>query len=109
MKLTELLKHWETSAAGPLTTQAYAVRLPYRDAAKIAALAEMFPQRTEEQILSEILSAALAELEESMPYVPGEQVSAEDEQGDPIYPDVGPGPRFQALTRKHLERLKREG
>ena len=89
MKISDVVQHWETSSSGALTVREYRVRLPLRDAARIAALAEMYPIRSETEIISELLSAALDELEQAMPYIPGSKVIAEDDQGDPIYEDVG--------------------
>ncbi|WP_440995955.1 type 1 pili tip component [Arhodomonas sp. SL1] len=106
MKLRDLLERWEESASEARTPNHYRVRLPVHDAAKLAALAEMYPGRSEEQIITDLLSTALDEIEAAFPYVQGQGVVAEDEQGDPIYEDAGLTPRFQALTRKHLERLQ---
>lgn len=108
MRLRDLLKTWETSAKQPRTPKHYAVRLPVRDAAKLAALRELYPGRTEEDLITDLLSAALDELEVVFPYVQGDRVIAEDDQGDPIYEDAGLTPRFQVLQRRHLERLRRE-
>lgn len=47
----------------------------------------------------------LEELEASLPYVKGSKVVAVDEQGDPLYEDIGPTPRFLALSRQYLQRL----
>ena len=41
-----------------------------------------------------------------MPYVAGQRVIATDEQGDPVYEDSGPTPRFIELTRKHRRTLE---
>jgi hypothetical protein len=108
MKVRQLLEQWEKSASGRLTQREYRVRLPLADAAKLAALAEMYPRRSEEELISDLLSAALGEVEAAFPYVQGRQIIAEDDQGDPIYEDVGPTPRFVTLHRKHLDRLRRE-
>ena len=35
----------------------------------------------------------------------GRQVVATDEQGDPLYEDIGPTPRFLSLARKYLREL----
>ena len=40
-----------------------------------------------------------------MPYVAGQQVISTDEQGDPVFEDVGPTPRFMNLTRTHRRKL----
>lgn len=105
MSFKQLLDSWRESAAAPRTVSAYAVRLPLDDAAQLAALAEMFPGRTPEQLISELLGQALREVAAAMPYVPGQRVISTDEQGDPVYEDVGPTPRFMELTRNHRRAL----
>ncbi len=40
-----------------------------------------------------------------MPYVAGSKVISTDEQGDPVYEDVGLTPRFTELTRKFKKTL----
>ena len=102
MKIRDLVREWERSASGRLTRETFAVHLDTDDAARLAALGEMYPKRTREELLSELVSAALSELESAFPYVKGSRVIAEDEEGDPLFEDVGPTPRFLELTRKHL-------
>jgi hypothetical protein len=65
----------------------------------------MFPGRTAEQLITELLGAALTEVAAAMPYVAGTRVISNDEQGDPMYEDTGPMPRFLELTRKHRRAL----
>jgi RNA polymerase sigma-32 factor len=48
------------------------------------------------------IAAALEELETSFPYIKGQHVIATDEEGDPLYEDVGPTPRFLTLSRRYL-------
>ncbi|MDB6046218.1 MAG: hypothetical protein JWM63_4769 [Gammaproteobacteria bacterium] len=104
----ELLESWRETAAQPRTATEYAVRLPVDDAARLAALAEMFPGRSAEQLITDLLGAALQEIETSMPYVAGRKVISSDEQGDPIYEDIGLTPRFMELTRKNRKKLEAE-
>jgi hypothetical protein len=104
----ELLDTWRETAAEPRTATHYPVRLPIDDAARLAALAEMFPGRSAEQLITDLLGIALQELETAMPYVPGKKVISSDEQGDPVYEDAGPTPRFMELTRRHLKKLEAE-
>jgi hypothetical protein len=106
MKVRGLLELWEQSASGELTPNHYQVRLPIEDAARLAALSEMFPRRTIEQLITDLLTAALGDLESTMPYIEGNRVISEDEHGNPIYGDLGPTPRFLALKQKHLMTLK---
>ena len=109
MSFKELLDSWRQSAAAPRTARTYAVRLPLDDAAQLAALADMFPGRAPEQLISELLSVALKELAAAMPYVAGKRVISTDEQGDPVYEDVGPTPRFLELARSHRRGLEVAG
>lgn len=106
MKVSSLMQHWEHNASGQLTETRYAVRLPVEDAAKLAALEEMFPKRRAEDFITDLLHAALDELESGMPYIQGARVISNDEQGDPLYEDEGPTPRFLALSQKHLHKLR---
>jgi hypothetical protein len=43
-----------------------------------------------------------------MPYVAGQKVISTDEQGDPVYEDIGPTPRFIELARKYRKKLEAE-
>jgi hypothetical protein len=108
MRMKDVLKSWEEVASERRTPASYTVRLPLSDAAKLAALAEMYPGRSEQDIITDLLAVALDEIEALFPYVQGRRVVAEDDHGDPIFEDVGPTPRFQALVEQHLERLRRE-
>lgn len=102
----ELLAVWQAGSTAPPTDTEYAVRLPIDDAARLAALAEMFPGRTREQLITELLRVALDELAAALPYKPGRKVISTDEQGDPVYEDIGLTPRFMELTRKHRKKLE---
>lgn len=105
MKISELVSEWEQSATGRMSSRQYSIPLDVESAARLAALAEMYPKRSTEELLGELVGAALEAIETSLPYVRGNQVIATDEQGDPIYEDVGPTPRFLALSRKHLQAM----
>ncbi|HYL03952.1 MAG TPA: pilin assembly protein [Steroidobacteraceae bacterium] len=109
MSFKELLDSWRTTAAAPRTARSFSVRLPVESAAQLAALAELFPGRAPEQLVTELLGAALTEIAAAMPYVVGKRVISTDEQGDPVYEDVGLMPRFMQLTRAHRARLEGRG
>lgn len=105
MKIRDLVSEWELSAKGRLSKTIYSIPLDVESAARLAALCEMYPKRRPEELLAELVGAALQELEESFPYVKGSKVVTTDEQGDPLYEDVGLTPRFLSLARKHLQEL----
>jgi len=105
MKVNELIEHWENNASGAITQESWSIRLPVEDAARLQALAEMFPRRSVEGLLTDLVSAALNDIESGFPYISGNTVVAQDEEGDPLYEDIGPTPRYLALTRKFLQSL----
>lgn len=109
MDIRELVSHWAQEAGAEMAQERYSVQLPLGDAARIEALAELFPRRTREQLITELLSAALDDVVSHMPYIEGNRVVAHDEEGDPIYEDVGLTPRFLELTRQHADKLKQQG
>lgn len=108
MKIRELVQHWQENAQGRLSATPYQIRLDLEAEARLAALQEMYPKHHIEELLGELLGAALDELEASLPYVQGSKVVASDEQGDPLYEDIGLTPRFLALSRRHLQRLSEQ-
>jgi len=106
MRIRDLVEEWEQDGRVSLAAREFVVRLPAYDAARLLALSELYPKRTETELITELLSAALDELEASLPYVKGAEVIAEDDQGDPIYADEGLTPRFHALTRKYAAQFQ---
>lgn len=108
MMMQDLLKRWHSLARPSVPRRRCCADLDYPDAARLLALAEMFPGVAEEEIMADLLQFALQELEASLPYVHGSRQTGEDEFGDPIYEDAGPTPRYLALTRKHLQLLQHE-
>lgn len=105
MHIKDLLNEWAGTARSQEPASRVTVELPAEQAARLMALQEMYPGRTREQLLLDIISSALDELEAALPYVPGNRIISEDDFGDPIYEDIGPTPRFLELTRKHREKL----
>ncbi len=107
-KIKKVIQEWETTARVKPTIKEITLRLTLKDVARVRALAELYPGRTEQQIISDIVSAALDEVEEALPYVQGPRIIAEDELGDPIYEDVGATPKFERLARKYAEMLEKD-
>ncbi len=105
MKIRDLIHQWETSDAVPQTAHSYQIQLPIYAAAKVAALVEMYPGRTEKQILTDLLSCALDELNMAFAYVEGDEIVSQDDKGDPIYADDGLTPRFHQLSNENAQRL----
>ncbi|HEY0747408.1 MAG TPA: pilin assembly protein [Steroidobacteraceae bacterium] len=106
MKFKSLLDRWKKAAAPAMTAREYAVRLRLDDAARLEALATLFPGQSIEEIVTDLLGAALDEIAAAMPYEKGPKVISRDDQGDPVYEDIGLTPRFVELTRKYKKNLE---
>jgi hypothetical protein len=104
----KLLESWRQTATGARTVSEYSVRLPVDAAAQLQALVELFPGRTPEQLITDLLGAALEEVATAMPYIAGQKVISTDDQGDPVYEDIGPTPRFMELARRNRKKLEAE-
>ncbi len=105
MKLNKLMKYWESEFAGQLSEEDYQIKLSIEDAARLEALCEMFPKYSQEYLLRDLIGSALSEVTSSFPYIAGKEVVAHDEEGDPMYADIGKTPKFLNLTRKHLKQI----
>ena len=105
MPFKNLLDTWSENRNAELADERYSVRLSLDDAARVEALAELFPGNPPEQIVTDLLGAALDAIEAAMPYEPGDQVIREDEFGDPIYEDAGLTPKFLALVKTRRKQL----
>jgi hypothetical protein len=109
VKFKPLLDRWKKTPAPVKTATEYAVRLPLDDAARLQALAELFPGRSIEEIVTDLLGAGLDEIAAAMPYEKGPKIISRDDHGDPVYEDVGLTPRFVELTRKYKKKLESSG
>lgn len=106
MKMQQLLMRWQSLSRPSEARISVHAELGHHDVARLQALAEMYPGSDVGELLVDLLQAALNEMEEAFPYVHGSRQVGEDEFGEPIYEDIGPTPRFLALTRKHLKALE---
>ena len=59
MKISELVREWESSATGRMSATRYTIPLDVESAARLAALTEMYPKRSTEELLGELVGAAL--------------------------------------------------
>lgn len=106
MKIKDLVGYWDKHARGRLTRDAYFVALSDEHHEQLEKLAALYPLKSPQDLMRDLISAALDELETSFPYVQGSRVVAYDEDGFEIYEDVGLTPKFVSLSQKHIRRLK---
>ena len=107
MKASDLANIWASPDNSRLTSKQSSFRLPVHVAAKLAALSEIYPQKTKTQMVADLLSAALADLEQGLPSFAG-KFFVKDEEGQPLFEATGPGERFRTLTNKHYLELEKE-
>jgi hypothetical protein len=108
VKFKPLLDRWKKDAAPLRTAKEYPIRLDLDDASRLHALAALFPGQPIEAIIADLLRAGLDEIAAAMPYERGPKVISRDDQGDPVYEDIGLTPRFVELTRKFKKSLVAE-
>ena len=117
MKPKDLLKVWDIPDYGKLAPKQVSMRIPILMAAKIAALCELFPQKTKTEIIVDLISTSLEQLEEGMISEKGAFIDNEpsfSETGKPhkftynVFEDVGVKGRFNELTEKHLRSQEKE-
>lgn len=107
MKAKNLAEAWSSPDNTRLTPKQSSFRLPVHVAAKLAALGEMYPQKTRTQLVADLLTAALADMEAGLPSFPGKYFT-DDEEGKPLYEAVGAIESFRSLTNKHYIELEKE-
>jgi hypothetical protein len=106
VKFKALLDQWQKKAGPVKTDNTYSVHLAVADAAQLHALSDLFPGRSVEDLITDLLHAGLEEISAVMPYQAGPKVISQDDHGDPVYEDIGLTPRFIELTRKHKKALQ---
>ena len=99
--ITSMLKSWDHHTVEHLPKVTRKIPISKDDIAKLEALAEVYQLPTED-VIANLISNALREVEEKIPYVQGTKV-VRFEEGDPIYEDAGHMPKYL----KAKERLER--
>ena len=107
MKVRELLTEWENTTERWKGEVDYSLKLPVKDAARLEALSALYPAMDKQTLINQLLHAALEEIESTMPYVQGPKVVAHDEQGDPLFEDVGLTPEYLRLRARFVAQLSK--
>lgn len=95
---SQLLNGWEKRSAENSDLIATKIAMHEPDLIKIKALSELY-QLPEDEISGHLLHEALEALEAEMPYIPG-SIVIRIEEGDEIYEDIGPLPRYLETQRQ---------
>ena len=96
--VTKLLRELEQQATERSTQVNCNFTISAEDLIKVQALAEMY-QLPSDELVADLLHTVLLEIEEKMPYRAGTKV-IRMEEGDPVYEDIGPMPRYMAIKNR---------
>lgn len=117
MKTEHLHDLWAGPDNSRLTTKQFSFRLPVHIAAKIAALCEIYPQKNRTQIVADLLTSSLNDLEEKLPMALGEQADPglgeliareSNERYEDLYYMGGPRGKFRRIANHHYFELEAE-
>ncbi len=103
--ITHMLLAWQQHTIKHLPQVNYEVAVDRDDVIKLEALAELY-QLPLDDIIASLVSCALKETEQKMPYIQGQRV-IRTEEGDPVYEDIGDTPRYIKI-KQQLERHQKQ-
>lgn len=102
--LSRLLNDLEQKASHKSSLTELNVAISQEDLIRVEALADVF-QMEQSELFTALLHTILQEVEAAMPYRPGDKV-IRVEDGDPIYEDIGPMPRYLAKCKQLEEHYR---
>jgi hypothetical protein len=117
MKTQHLHEMWSGPDNTRLTSKQFSFRFPIHIAAKIEALSEMYPQKNRTQIVADLLTSALDDLERSLPGALGDKVDPRwndeiarqvGEPGEQLYYLGGAKGQFHQLANRFYLAFEKE-
>ena len=108
MKASDLVTVWSDPDNSRLTAKQYSFRLPVHVAAKLAALEEMYPTKSRTQLVGDLLSAAMAEVEKSFPSVTGAAVGVHPDTHEELFEELGPVTAYHHKANKHYADIEKD-
>lgn len=108
MKASDLVTVWSAADNSRLTAKQFSFRLPVHVAAKLAALEGMYPTKSRTQLVGDLLSAAIADVEKAFPSVLGRSIGNDPETDEEIFEEIGLFARYQVLANNLYSELEKE-
>jgi len=108
MKASDLVTVWGAPDNSRLTAKQYSFRLPVHVAAKLAALEELYPTRSRTQLVGDLLTAAISEVERNLPAYATTQFGDVTEDGEQLYEAGGMVADYRRLANQHYEAIERD-
>lgn len=107
MKTDHLHEIWGGPDNSRLISKQFSFRLPVHVAAKLAALGDIYPNKNRTQIVADLLTAALDDLEQNLPVYKGQATQGPDD-GRRYFDIEGPRSRFRDLTDRYFKVFEKE-
>lgn len=108
MKAQDLHKRWSAPESARLAPQPVSLRLPIHVAARLQALCDVYPHKSQAEIVADLLAAALDEVEQSFPRVKGAVVGQDEASGRLRFEDVGPVAKYRRLANDYYLAMEKE-
>ena len=108
MKPKDLITIWNAPDPPRLTPKQVSVRLPMLVSAKISALCDLFPKKTKTEIIGDLLTSALEQMEQDFPSRKGHFVLNDPDTGEEMFAEIGIAADFRRITEKYLRELEAE-
>ncbi len=96
--ISQMLQAWEQHLVEHRPQIDYEIAVQREDVIKLETLAELY-QLPLNDIIANLISAAIKESEQKMPYVQGRNI-IRIEEDDPVYEDVGKTPRYIEIKQR---------
>ena len=108
-KATELVTASRAQDDAHLTAKRYSFRLPVHVAAKLAALEQLDPTRSRTQLVGDLLSAAICEVEKNLDSFPGAFSGEMDPETDEeMFYETGPLADYRRIANQCFQDLEKE-
>ena len=108
MKSSDLHNLWTAPDNSRITSKQFSFRLPVHVAAKMSALAEMYPQKTRTEIVGDLLATAIDDLIKALPVYQGKSIGYIPQIEEEIFEEYGPRVTFWELADKYYRELEIE-
>ena len=108
MKASDLVTVWGAPDNSRVTAKQYSFRLPVQVAAKLAALEELYPTRSRTQLVGDLLTAAINDLEQNLPSYAGRPMGKNPDTGEEIFEELGQAAEYRRSANKHYQAIEAE-
>jgi len=109
MKASDLVTVWGAPDNSRLTAKQYSFRLPVHVAAKLAALEDLYPTRTRTQLVGDLLSTAINDVESNLErHEEAPLRIRHPDTGEELFEEAGQIVTYRALANKHYFEIERE-